>query len=77
MTDYHALSRTLLFAYLALFTSSLAFFAIRRPPTPDRVKKYMFAVRWLGRWSRAPRSTISDCSACSTPSGGIRRSINF
>jgi CDP-diacylglycerol--glycerol-3-phosphate 3-phosphatidyltransferase len=50
MTDYHALSRTLLFAYLALFTSSLAFFAVRRPPTPDRVKKYMFAVRWLGRW---------------------------
>jgi CDP-diacylglycerol--glycerol-3-phosphate 3-phosphatidyltransferase len=50
MTDYHALSRTLFFAYLALFTSSLVFFALRRPPTPERVKKYNFAVRWLGRW---------------------------
>jgi CDP-diacylglycerol--glycerol-3-phosphate 3-phosphatidyltransferase len=50
MTDYHALSRTLFFAYLALFTSSLAFFAVRRPPTPERVKTYNFAVRWLGRW---------------------------
>jgi CDP-diacylglycerol---glycerol-3-phosphate 3-phosphatidyltransferase len=50
MTDYHALSRTLFLGYLALFTSSLVFFAIRRPETPERVKKYNFAVRWLGRW---------------------------
>ena len=50
MTDYHALSRTLFLGYLALFTSSLVFFAIRRPATPERVKKYNFAVRWLGRW---------------------------
>lgn len=50
MSDYHELSRTLFLGYLALFTSSLFFFAIRRPPTPERVKKYNFAVRWLGRW---------------------------
>jgi CDP-diacylglycerol--glycerol-3-phosphate 3-phosphatidyltransferase len=46
----HLLARQLLYAHVALFCLTLVFMAIARPAVPERLQKYGFAMRELGRW---------------------------
>ena len=46
----HDLARQLLYAHVATFCLTLVFMAIARPAVPERLQKYGFAMRELGRW---------------------------
>lgn len=46
----HDLARQLAYAHVALFCLTLVFMAIARPAVPERLQKYGFAMRELGRW---------------------------
>ena len=46
----HEIARLLLVGVLAIFTASLAFMAVARPPVPERVAHYGVVIRVLGRW---------------------------
>ena len=46
----HLLARQLLYAHVATFCVTLLFMAIARPAVPERLQKYGFAMRELGRW---------------------------
>jgi CDP-diacylglycerol--glycerol-3-phosphate 3-phosphatidyltransferase len=46
----HELARQLLYAHFALFCVTLLFMAVARPAVPERLQKYGFAMRELGRW---------------------------
>jgi CDP-diacylglycerol--glycerol-3-phosphate 3-phosphatidyltransferase len=46
----HLLARQLLYLHAAFVCVTLVFMAIARPAVPERVQKYGFALRELGRW---------------------------
>jgi CDP-diacylglycerol--glycerol-3-phosphate 3-phosphatidyltransferase len=46
----HELARQLFYGHLGLFCLTLVFMAIARPAVPERLQKYGFAMRELGRW---------------------------
>jgi CDP-diacylglycerol--glycerol-3-phosphate 3-phosphatidyltransferase len=46
----HLLARQLMYAHVAVFCVSLLFMAVARPAVPERLQKYGFAMRELGRW---------------------------
>jgi CDP-diacylglycerol--glycerol-3-phosphate 3-phosphatidyltransferase len=46
----HLLARQLLYAHVVTFCVTLVFMAIARPAVPERLQKYGFAMRELGRW---------------------------
>ena len=46
----HLLARQLLYAHFVAFCVTLLFMAIARPAVPQRLQKYGFAMRELGRW---------------------------
>jgi CDP-diacylglycerol--glycerol-3-phosphate 3-phosphatidyltransferase len=46
----HLLARQLLYAHFVTFCVTLLFMAIARPAVPERLQKYGFAMRELGRW---------------------------
>jgi CDP-diacylglycerol--glycerol-3-phosphate 3-phosphatidyltransferase len=46
----HELARQLLYFHVGLFCLTLVFMAVARPAVPERLQKYGFAMRELGRW---------------------------